>query len=334
MKTKPKSPPTLGAVAAAANDEKKQAKAKGMLATALAMLGIGGTAQPTAGKMRKVTETHKHVKLEEEEGGSDADSSAEEEEEEEEREAEESSTDMTGSDADSTGTEKSEEEEGEEEEAGAAEEEEEEASVKGLGRAVRAAYRSPEVKAAFLAAIPKGLRAAAALRTPDRLFREVRKSTGAKTIDGAMTALSRQRTKAAAGDARVIKATATLAAKVTKIEAGQRAQRVEAIVKQAKAEGRAGSHDLREQLRAYGQANGSKALRALVATLPKARTTEDGERLPKTDSEGNAIGMPGNEDQEAMLARATAGMSEKERAEFLDIYKTKAKALNGAGRLA
>lgn len=328
MDTKKKIPP-LGAVAAAKADEKTKAKAAGLFASLGALLGLGPAPAPTAGKMRKVTEKHTHMKLEEEEGGSDADSAAEEE----------AGTGETGSEADDSEGSKSsaaeEEEEEEEEEKGAKGkpfEEEEEASAS-LARALRAAYKAPAVRAAFLAALPEKHRAAASLRTPDRLFREARRATGAKTVDGAMTALSRLRDKAAAGDATIIRKTATLAAKVTKIEAGQRSERVNAVVAEAKASGHASSKDLRAQLRAYGNANGTKALRALVATLPKVRTTGDGERHPLTDAEGATLGAPGVGEQEAMMARMTAGLDEKGKADFMAEYKRKSAALNGAGRV-
>lgn len=317
--------PTLGAVAAANADEKTKAKRLGLLASIASALGLGSDAVPTAGKMRKVTETHKHVKLEEEEGGTDSG------EEEEEEEAMDSESDMD-SDADSESS-KSDAEEEEEEEEGEAkggeyEEEEEEASVKGLGSALRAAYRSPEVKAAFLAAVPKHLRAAASLRTPDRLVREVRKSTGAKTIDGAMTALSRQRATAAKGDAKVIKALAKVEQKVSAVESGQRAQRVEAIVQKAKEEGKATTKDLRSKLRAYGVNHGTKALKAFVATLPKIRTVEDGEKIARTDAQGNALGAPSLEAQ--MREMAAADLSGDERRKYDEIRATVAAARNGA----
>lgn len=316
--------PTLGAVATAKTDEKRQKKAAGLFASLAALLGFSADAVPAAGKMRKVTEKHTHTKLEEESGGSESEA-----EEEEGSTGGSTGSESTGTDSSmsSTGGSTGTGSDAEEEEGGGKMEEEEEASAKGLGRALRAAYGSPAVRDAFLAALPEKHRAMGSLCAPYRLLREARKATGANGVHGTMTALSQHRANTATGAAKVIKATAGLAAKVTKIEASQRAERVEALVATAKAEGRATSKDLRAQLRAYGAANGTKALKALVATLPKVAGGT--ERIPRTDATGNPQGVPGADQQAREMA--IADLNPAERAEYEKIRATVAASrANGA----
>jgi hypothetical protein len=313
----------LQAAAAKDEEQKRAKKARGILSMLAAALGLGGDDKPAA-RTAKRTETTKHTVLEE----SDTDSGEEEEEEEESDMGSESSEPGT---EDSDASSSSEEEEEEEEEEGAAkgkmsEEEEEEEEEKALARAVRAAYRSPELQAAFLAAVPEKYRLAASLRAPSRLAREMKKATGAKSIDGAMTSLSRMRSSSRAADAKTIAQTAKLTAEVAKLKADGRRERIEAVVSEAKASGRASNKDLRAQLREFGMAKGEKALKALVATLPEARTTP---RLPKNDSRGNAIGAPTTADQVRMREQAMAGLSAEDRAAFEQIEQSK---LNGIAR--
>ncbi len=310
----------LQKAANAAAEEAKQKKARGVLSSLAALLGLGGAeATVPAARMSKRTEVTKHTITEEDDGDA-----AEEEEEASEAEEEEmdSATDMTGSEADSEVSSSAEEEE----EAAYSEEEEE----KAISKAVTKALASPEVKAAFLAAVPKKFREAAALRSPDRIAREMKRATGASTVDAALTALSRTRAKAATGDAKVIKATAELAARVTKVESESRAQRVEAMVTAAKAAGKAPTKALRAQLREHGNAHGTKALGALIASLPVVAPTSA--KIPKHDEHGNPVDAPSatvQQMEKAMFAHIT---NEKERAEAIAEYRANlAKRTNAAG---
>lgn len=295
--------------ASAGLDEKKRTKtARSVLASLGALLGLSGdNAQPHAGKMRKVTETHKHVKTEEEEGGSTGGSSEEEEESMSggsESESSESTGMSTGS---SDGGSKSEEEE-EESAKGKPEEEEE----KAVAKAVAAAYRSPAVQAAFLAALPKAHRDVGALYSPHRLASATRKATGAKTTAAAMSALSTFQKTSRGAEAAVIQKVAKVETKVRKLGAQARTQRVNAIVEVAKAGGKASSHELRAQLREYGAKNGTAALTALVATLPAVRT--DSPRRPKADESGAPIGVPAASEQAKIVDVLFAGMAPEARA--------------------
>jgi hypothetical protein len=313
----------LQAAAAKDEEQKRAKKARGLLGALAALIGLGG--DKPAARTAKRTETTKHTVLEE----SDTDSGEEEEEEEESDMGSESSEPGTD-DSDASSSSEEEEEEEEEEERAAkgkmSEEEEEEEEEKALARAVRAAYRSPELQAAFLAAVPEKYRLAASLRAPARLAREMKKATGAKSIDGAMTSLSRLRTKARTADAKTIAQTARLTAEVAKLKSDGRRQRIEALVSEAKASGRASNKDLRAKLREYGMAKGERALKALVETLPEARTAP---RLPKADMRGNTVGAPSTADQVRMREQAMAGLSAEDRAAFEQIEQSK---LNGIAR--
>jgi hypothetical protein len=315
----PKKTP-LQAAAAEADDAQTKKKARGVLASLAALLGVGGNeAQPSA-KMSKRTETTKHTIVEED----DSDDAEEESEEEEEEMG--SETDMTGSDADSEASSAAEEEEEEEEASAESEEEEERAQA----RAIANAYKAPAVKEAFLAAVPAKYRPSAALRAPDRLAREMKRATGAKTIDDAMTALSRSRKTAADGGAKVIKAQAELAARVTKVETESRKQRVDAMVDAAKAAGKAPTKALRAQLREHGNAHGTKALGALIASLPVVARTSA--KLPKHDEQGNPLGGP-TADAQAMERAMFAHITDpKERAATIAEYRAKlAERTNASG---
>lgn len=320
----PKTTP-LQAAAAKAEDAKAKRKKLGLLASIASALGLSDTDAKPAGRMSKRTETTKHTIVEEDDGDAeeedDDDSAAEEEE------AEDSSTDMTESSA---------AEEEEEDSASDAEEEEraEDDSEEKAARAIAKAYKSDAVRDAFLKAVPEKHRASAALRSPARLFREVKRATAAKSIDDAMVSLSRRsrsegKRKASAPAAETIRANAKVEAKIARLETDGRRQRVNAIVDKAKGEGRAASKDLREQLRAYGMANGSKALRAFVATLPvAARATP---RIPRQDERGNPIGAPTADAQrmeQQMFGHLPPDEREKAIAESRALY---AKRFNAAG---
>lgn len=332
----PTKPTKLQAAAVAETSEKKQKKGMGMLASALALLGLA----PTAGKMRKVTETHKHVKLEEEEGGGSTDSS-----EEEEEEGGSESTGSTGTDGGSTGStgdseseeeEEEEEERGggkeeEEEEGGGSEEEEEEASTKGsrsLARAVGKALNSPAVHKAYLAALPAKHREEGALFSPHRLGHAAKKATGSKTTFAAMHGLSTLKKSAGKADAKILVKLAAVEKVTAKINGDRRKERVVAIVKVAKENGRAGAttHDGRESLREFGMKHGTAALTKHLAAMPKiARTSA---LSPRGDG---TTGAPAASDQHAtMRAAAVTGITDpKERDAVLKEFDAKIKTLSG-----
>ena len=332
-------PTKLQATAAKEADAKKKAKATGLIASALAMLGIGDA--PTAGRMKKVTETHKHVKVEEEEGGSDS------EEEESDAEEEEGSTGSTMSTEDSTGTSKSEEEEEEEEEEGKAEEEDaegeegdpakakrakksEEEEEKALARAVGRALNSPSVHQAFLAALPRKQRDAGAIYSPHRLAALAKRATNTRTTYGALNALSSLKKIGAKADRKVLAKQASLETRVAKVEGARRKDRVEAIVDVAKTKGVAGAttKDGRAQLRDFGMKHGATALSRHLAAMPVVARTS-----AKTPRGDERPGAPTASEQEAAMKSAlTAGITDpKEKAAILEIYEEKRKAnLNGA----
>jgi hypothetical protein len=304
----------LQAVAAKDDDAKDKRKKLGLLASIASALGLGDS--KTVARMSKRTEVTKHT-ITEEDDGDDAEEEAEDDDSEEE-EAEDSATDMSNSEAEEEesdeGSEAEEEEEEEEERAEYDEEEEEKAAA----RAIAKAYKSPAVRDAFLAAVPKKFRASAALRAPDRVVREMKRATNARTIDDAMTALSRSRKSAAKGDAKVIKATAQLAARVQKVESENRKQRVDAMVNDAKAAGKAPTKALRAQLREHGNAHGTKALASLISSLPVVARTNASQ--PKIDGHGNPLGAP-NADAQALEKSMFGHLPEKERAEAIKEYR-------------
>lgn len=317
---------------AAAADEKKQKKGLGLLASALAILGL---APATAGKMRKVTETHKHVKLEEEDGGgSESTGSEEEESEEEEEEGDGSSASSGGSEA-STDSSKSEEEEEEEEEegsmppkkkgAGKSEEEEE----KALARAVGAALNSPTVHASFLAALPTRHRDAGAIFSPHRLASLSKKATGTRTTYGAMMGLADLKKGTRATDEAVLSRQAKIEKRVARVEGANRKARVDAIVDVAKSKGVAGAttRDGRAMLREYGMTHGTTKLTAFLGAQP---TVVAKPKMPRGDG---STGAPSPTDQMAAIRKAaTAGITDpKEAAAVLKDFDERIANLNGAG---
>ena len=293
---------TLGEVAA---DEKAKRKARGMIASALALLGIGG-GKPE-GKMSKRTEVTKHTVTEEDDEPEKKDEEEEEEEEEEEdssaaEEEEEEGTD-SGAEEEEESDSASDKEEEEEEEGSAkrGKYEEEEEESKALASAVARAYKSDAVRSAFLAALPKGLRDVGALYVPSRLAGMVRKATGSKTTTGAMSALSTDAKATRKGEERVIRKLAAVETKVAKIGRDRRREKVNAIVDVAKANGRAPTKELRAQLRNYGMQHGAEKLTAFIASLPALPTSE---RIPGADAKGNPIGAPTTTDQAAAMETA------------------------------
>lgn len=309
----PKKIPTLGEVAQAKAEEKKQKEGLSLLGKAIALLGLGGEkaeAKPDA-RMSKRTETTKHTIVEED------DSDDMEESDEEEMGPE---TDMPESTDGST-------DDGKEEE-GYAEEEEERAVAKGARAALEAA------NVAYLAAI-KGQpnEAALALRSPLRLAREAKKATGAKTVGGAMAKLSRLRAAKADDAAAAIKANAEHEARLAKLEQTEREREVNALVDQAKLEHRAGAttKDGRKTLREHGMAHGAAALQKLIAGLPQvARTVAQGPRLPDADAAGNVADFGEGDPREALHAAAVQGLSPEQIEEFEKLNKQISKRRAGA----
>lgn len=304
--------PTLGAVAAEKDEEKKAKKAKGLIASLLALV------TPDA-KMTKKTLTTKRVEMEE------SDDSAEEEEES-----------LPASTEKSSGAESSEKSSAEEESgaASSAEEEEEEEAAKGAKKMeeeeeARAVAKGWKAAMAAYAEATKGVDAYG-IKGPKGLLRAAEKATGAKGHTATLTALHGLRSKAASADAAVIQRIAAVEAKATKIEAQSRHDRVEAIVSAAKAEGRAPNKELRAQLRTFGNEHGTKKLAALVATLKPLRTDA---RAPKLGADGTVPGVPAA-DEQAVLQAMFGDLPEDKRKEAIAMYEAnKRKAMNGAGKV-
>lgn len=317
-KTMAKTTP-LQAAAAKDADAKKKGALAAAFSTIASALGIGGVTPTPEGRMSKRTETTKHTIVEED----DSDDMDEEAEEEEER-AEDSETDKSdaGSDADASAEE-------EEESKGKAEEE------KAIARATSRAWKAAQ--AAYQAEALKSEHPnAVLLRSPERLRREARRATGSANLDGAMTALSRFRASGAEESAKAIQKAADLEARTAKLEADTKRQQIEALVKDAKAAGKAmaTTKEGRAHLREHGQKHGPADLKALIAKLPTvARTTETGERVPALDGKGNVAGAPSADAQmESMLATMTAGMSVEEAAKFREGFAQRLATTNGAAR--
>lgn len=323
---------------AAAADEKTKKKATGLLASFAALLGI-----PAPGaKMKRVTETTKHVTTEEEE--EERGSAAEEEEEEEE---EGSTGDTHNTDSTDTGDTHSsaaeeEEEEEEEEEGSAAEKQEfppkkkekskaksEEEEEKALARSVGKALNSAAVQKAFLAALPPRHRAEGALFSPHRLAHAAKKATGAHSTFGAMSALASGGAKNRAASAAILTKQARLETRVAKVEGSRLSERVSAIVSVAKEKGRAGAttHAGRELLRDYGMKQGTKALSAFISAQPIVARTNA--KVPRGDG---GTGAPSASDQEAtMRAAATSGLTGDDLKFATETVNAKIKAMRSEG---
>ena len=301
MRTKRK---TLGAVAA---DEKKARKARGMIASALALLGIGGPAAKYTKTTTKTTEEEEEdpksaappsSKEEEEEEAAESTQRSSAAEEEEEEEAMDSASDRPPP--------KSEEEEEEESAATSKEEEEEEEEEGKTAKAFASADRAYR-KAA------KGVDAYG-IRGPGALLKAAEKATGQKGIAAVLGALSAAPKRA--------KANAKIEADVSRLKASARRDRIDAIVDKAKSDGRAPSKALRASLRELGMQHGSAWLKGHVATLPQVRTDA---RIPKHDEKGAPIGAPAASDQAKMREQALAGLSAEERKAFEEIERNKGK---------
>lgn len=200
----------------------------------------------------------------------------------------------------------------EEEEAAASEEEEEEAIAKGLKAAHAAYLKATKGTDAYGVFGPKGI------------VKALTKATGEKSVKAALGALAALPRKAKA-DAKVVADVAELKRNATR-------EKIEAIVAEAKADGRASSKALRSELRAMGAKMGAAYLKGFVAKLPKGgRTNHDGARIPADDGEGNALGGPDDTAQARMMEAAMQGMNAKERADFKALHKERMrKSANGA----
>ncbi len=283
------------------------------LLKAFASAAVAKATAKVDAKMSKVTKTSKHVTMEE----SDS----------EEESAPPSTAKSAASSSEMSSAESSEEEEEEEKAAassgaksskgkpfGESEEEEEEEAVTKAWAGAHKAYK----------ASTKGTDAYA-IHGPRALLKAVLKATGQTTVAGAMGVLAAM-PKRRAADAKII-------ARVETIEANGRREKVNALVATAKSEGRAGatSHDGRASLRALGMEQGTKFLKAHLATLPVVANTK--ERGPRADAEGNVIGAPGADAQGKMMEQAMAGLNPKERAEFVATLAEKTKSATPGGRI-
>jgi len=306
--------PTLGAVAAEQDDEKK----KGRIGRALGVLAAAFGLDAPSAKMTKKTLTTKRVEMEE---------SDESEEEESVPPTTPAGSSAASSEMSSAGSSKEEEEE----ESGAASSaEEEEAARKGAKKMeeeeeARAVAKGWKAAIAAYAKATEGVDAYG-IKGPKGLLRAAEKATGAKGAAATLTALHGLRSKAATADAAVIQRLAQVEAKATKIETQSRKDRVDAMVKAAKAEGRAPNADLRAQLRDYGNAHGTKKLAALIATLKPLPTNA---KAPKLNAEGKPEGAPEANEQEILKAMFD-DLPEAQRAQAIAMYEAnKRKNLNG-----
>lgn len=304
-----KNPTKLQAVAASKDAEKTKKEAAGLLAKFGALLGISASA-PDA-KMKRVTETTKHVTTEEEEGAASS-------EEEEEEESGPPTASSAGSSVDSSEKSSAESEEEEEEasaKSGAAEEEEEEEEAR-VAKAWTSANRAYKAKT-------KGLDAYA-IHGPKKLLEAVLKATGQTTVAGALGALTAL-PKRHKEDARVV-------ARVQTLEANSRKARVDAIVDRAKIEGRAGATSKagRASLRMLGMSQGTRYLKGHIETLPKVATSRA--RIPKVDATGSPVGAPTTFDQTSMIKGAALSVDDQKFADALLAQINDRKARAGAGR--
>lgn len=257
----------------------------GAVVTVLAAAAAVAKADPTlAAKMTKVTEKYSQKKERLEETDEEEESAEGSEEEEEESAAESTQKSSEASSAASSEEEEEEEEGAAKGKRGESEEEEEEAIARGWSAAAKAYARETKGIDAYGVRGPKGLRKAVAKATGE---------TSIEAILGALAALPRK-----------AKADAKVAADVDALKAKGRKTDVNAIVAQAKADGRATTHELRAELRTIGMTQGPKYLRGFVAKLPKIRTREDGGRIPRTDALGNPQNVPSDEQQTREMAMA------------------------------
>lgn len=306
--------PTLASVAEAEADEKKRGRLARALGAIASALNIGAA----DAKMTKKTLTTKRVEMEE----------SDDSEEEESVASTERSSGAESSEASSSA--KSSEEEEEEEEAAASEEkhakyEEEEEEARAVAKGWKAAIKA-------YAEATRGVDAYG-VKGPKGLLRAAEKATGKVGVSAVLSSLHGHRASKATADAKVIRRLAKVEAKATKVENENREERVNRMVADAKASGKAPRGEFRKYLRAFGAEHGTKKLEALIASLPQAvRTTDEGERIPHIDGRGSPLGAPTAQQQVTEMAMADLDPEqrktyEKTRAEIA------AKKANGAAKV-
>jgi ClpP class serine protease len=153
------------------------------------------------------------------------------------------------------------------------------------------------------------------VHSPKRMAEAIMKATGQKTLVEAMGALSAIPQRAAVEKSN--------AEKIAKLEAAAVADRVNALVAEAKKDGRAPSKAMRASLRDMGLKMGEGFLRGHLATLPKiVRTEADGALQAAADGKGSPAGLPSTDEQEEkMLASMFAGYAPEKRAEAIEMYR-------------
>lgn len=109
-----------------------------------------------------------------------------------------------------------------------------------------------------------------------------------------------------------------LEGRLAKLEGESRTEKVNALVAQAKADGRTLGADHRAKLRAFGAKHGVEELRGMIAMLPKAmRTVSDGQLEAREGDDGRGQFTEAEDaEKEKLLATLTAGMSAEDKAQF------------------
>jgi|GEM_PF-6253644 len=232
-----------------------------------------------------------------------ADSEEEEDEEEDEEEEEETSAadgdppDDDDSDPDDDSDDEDDEDEDEDEEEEEEDEEEEEEEDEEEAKAQAKDFLTGKLGRRY---------------APSRLLALVKHATGAKSVQAAFGAVAALKTEKAS--------VRKMSARLAKLEASARAEKVETMLTTAKRDGkitRAQSVDRGgKSLHAKGMKD-HKFLSGFLGGLPKRiRTEEDGSFVPRADSKGAPIGAPSGSDQEKILAAAGVGLSGAELAAF------------------
>lgn len=160
------------------------------------------------------------------------------------------------------------------------------------------------------------------LSSPTFLLRYARKATSQQSIAGVMGALG--------GLSESIKHNSKVEARMAKLEAANRATKVDAILAKARASGRVVVDAHRSALRAEGIKQGTKWLSGHVATLPKlVRTEVDGEFIPRAGTDGAPLGAP-SADEQSIRATVTAGLNPEQAAKAMADFDARLKKANGA----
>jgi hypothetical protein len=144
-------------------------------------------------------------------------------------------------------------------------------------------------------------------RGPESLLKACFKAFGVSTIGEVFGALAGVPEKNATH--------ADLTARLAKLEAKSATSELDAMLSQAKLEGRTRGPDDLKDLRGFAAEFGLKALKRRIKDREPKRTTQTGYFQPAEDATGNAPMVAGisEEDIKESITRATAGMDEKER---------------------